>query len=565
MKDWYKGRGAYILIAVFGALLFIPFIGHAPLFDWDEINFAESAREMLLTHNFSQVQINFHPFWEKPPLFIWLQAFSMSIFGVNEFAARLPNALVGVATLLLLFYFGKRYFNERFGFWWVLVYAGSILPFTYFKSGIIDPIFNLFIFLGVMQLVAIANGETGSRCYALSGLFIGLAVLTKGPVGLLVPMLVFAVWVVWRQRFAPFTVKGLLIIGLTTFLVSTLWYGVETLRHGPWFLQQFIAYQIRLLTTGDSGHGGPIYYHVVVLLLGCFPASFLLFKAFGKSADISIEQASLKRWMALLFWVVLVLFSLVKTKIIHYSSLTYFPLTFLATLVIYQIDKQHLKLSKKLLVAWLFYGTLVALAFMVLPLAFNQPEKLSALIKDANVQAYLSVKPIWPTWLIVPGAFYLLVMVGMVLLAIRGKTQWSLITMFVGTALFANMALAMFAGRIGEVSQGPPVNFFKGLAGKDCYVQVLGYKSYAPYFYANKPLAAVQSASLQQYLKEHLNGAELDGMKFMELERDWHLEGKIDKPVYFSCREADVQGFEPYHKLQRIGQKGGFVFLVRYP
>ncbi|TAE60808.1 MAG: glycosyltransferase family 39 protein, partial [Bacteroidetes bacterium] len=94
-------------IAVFAALVFIPFLGSVHLFDWDEINFAESAREMLVTGNYFDVQINYTKFTEKPPLFFWLQAICMHIFGVTEFAARLPNALAGIVTLMVLFSIGK--------------------------------------------------------------------------------------------------------------------------------------------------------------------------------------------------------------------------------------------------------------------------------------------------------------------------------------------------------------------------------------------------------------------------------------------------------------------------
>lgn len=88
----------YFLVTLFSALLFIPFIGNLHLFDWDEINFAECAREMVLTGDYSKVQLNFTPFWEKPPLFIWMQALCMNAFGINEFAARLPNAICGIIT-----------------------------------------------------------------------------------------------------------------------------------------------------------------------------------------------------------------------------------------------------------------------------------------------------------------------------------------------------------------------------------------------------------------------------------------------------------------------------------
>ena len=84
-----------LLIALVAALLFIPGLGAVHLFDWDEINFAEIAREMLATHNWLQPQIGYVPFYEKPPLFMWMQAVSMSAFGVNEFAARFPDAICG--------------------------------------------------------------------------------------------------------------------------------------------------------------------------------------------------------------------------------------------------------------------------------------------------------------------------------------------------------------------------------------------------------------------------------------------------------------------------------------
>jgi 4-amino-4-deoxy-L-arabinose transferase-like glycosyltransferase len=100
-----------IFITVFGLLLFIPNLSSTTLFDWDEINFAEAAREMIVTGDYSRVTINFLPFWEKPPLFLWMQALSMNIFGINEFAARLPNAIFGIITLVTLFIIGKRHFG----------------------------------------------------------------------------------------------------------------------------------------------------------------------------------------------------------------------------------------------------------------------------------------------------------------------------------------------------------------------------------------------------------------------------------------------------------------------
>ncbi|HKR03595.1 MAG TPA: glycosyltransferase family 39 protein, partial [Bacteroidia bacterium] len=122
-----KSKNTFYLLIIFvsAVFFFIPFLGKVHLFDWDEINFAESAREMIVTGNYSRVQINFQPFWEKPPLFFWLQAVSMHLFGINEFAARLPNAILGIISLVTFYFIGKKNKDEQFGLIWALSYLGS--------------------------------------------------------------------------------------------------------------------------------------------------------------------------------------------------------------------------------------------------------------------------------------------------------------------------------------------------------------------------------------------------------------------------------------------------------
>ena len=144
-----------LLLIAIGIVLFIPFLGSVHLYDWDELNFAEASREMLETGNFMRVTINYQPFWEKPPLFFWLQACSMKLFGVNEFAARFVNAMAGIITLLVVYTIGRKWFDAVFGLLWALVLAGSFLPHVFFKSGIIDPVFNLFIFCAMTAAASI--------------------------------------------------------------------------------------------------------------------------------------------------------------------------------------------------------------------------------------------------------------------------------------------------------------------------------------------------------------------------------------------------------------------------
>src|SRR6185312_17024124 len=117
--------------------------------------------------------------------------------------------------------------------------------------------------------------------------------------------------------------KELCIFIIVLAISGGLWFVAEVITGHSNIISQFIDYQLRLFKTPDSGHGGPFYFHIIILLIGCFPAS--IFALRGMSSEMKDDEkgreASL--WMGILFWVTLVLFSIVKTKIIHYSSLCY--------------------------------------------------------------------------------------------------------------------------------------------------------------------------------------------------------------------------------------------------
>jgi len=333
-----------LLIAVAALALFLPFLGSVHLFDWDEINFAESAREMLVTGDYLTVQINYQPFWEKPPLFIWMQAFSMHLFGVNEFAARFPNALCGVFTLLFLYVVGKREVNWRFGLLWVLSYAGSLLPFFYFKSAIIDPWFNLFIFAALYFAYTYLVRSVSVLNVFLSALALGLAVLTKGPVAILLMTLALAVFYFQKRYKLNLKWSHAALFMLVLIGVGGFWFLLQILNGNYALIKAFITYQVRLFLTEDAGHGGFLLYHFVVVFVGMFPASVFALPAFAKS-NSGIPSGDLLRLMEILLGVVLILFTVVNTKIVHYSSLAYFPVSFMAAWVMYYRSRHPQKFS----------------------------------------------------------------------------------------------------------------------------------------------------------------------------------------------------------------------------
>ena len=340
-------KKSVLFLFLLSSILFIG-LGNTHLFDWDEINFAESAREMMASGDYLRVQINFEPFWEKPPLFFWLQVVSMKLFGVNEFAARFPNAVFGFIYLISFYFIGMKHFSAKFGLMWSLIFCATILPHIYFKSGIIDPVFNYFIFMSIyfMMLVISGDHENKMRLAFIAGLFSGLSVITKGPVGFLLLGLTLFVYLIIK-KFKPFP-KVKFIVGFFSGLLVIIftWLGIEFYNNGTAIIQKFIEYQAELFSSDVAGHAQPFYYHFVVVFFGCFPISILALPLlFKRRWNVSFDFHT---WMLCLFWVVLILFSIVTTKIIHYSSMTWIPLSFMAALTVYKVSLSEYDFKKSI-------------------------------------------------------------------------------------------------------------------------------------------------------------------------------------------------------------------------
>ncbi len=549
----------YTIIVLIGGLLFLPFLGHVHLFDWDEINFAECAREMIVSKDYMRAQIDFMPFWEKPPFFIWMQVIAMKLFGIGAYAARFPNAFMGIVTLATLYYAGKRSVNEKMAAWWVLLYAATWLPHFYFKTGIIDPTFNFFIFLSFFQVHLLRFAERKSLHAVLAGLFLGLAVLTKGPVAILVALLAFIVYIIVSRGLAGYKLKHLLLIAVCAMLPVLLWIGIAVahygVTYGNWFVKEFITYQVRLFTTEDADHGGPFYYHFIVLLIGCFPASLFLFQYTRKRVTDNAQAHDLTKWMWILFWVVLILFSIVKTKIVHYSSLCYFPLTFLAALQLYRLSNERPPLKKWVKGLMLFIGSLLAILITAIPIVGINKEKLIPYIEDPFAVGNLHANVPWSYAECAWGIIYLLgIWIAVALM--KKDFRKGMITLCIIQIIIIQVTVLHFTPKIEAYSQRAAIDYYKGFEGKDVYVHPLGYKSYANLFYTQK----------QPYTDSNYRSIRMDktGKEVQpEANEQWLLHGKIDKPAYFICKIQDSLRYDTMPQLTMLGSKNGFVFLKR--
>ncbi len=557
-------------IALIAGTIFIPLIGNCPLFDWDEINFAECAREMIVTGNYSQVQINYQPFWEKPPFFIWLQAMSMNVFGVNEFAARLPNALCGVFTSVTLFLIGKHFFSVRFGLWWALVHSGTLLATLYFKSGVIDPWFNYFIFLSIVLFIASFHKQSPHKTWLLicSGILLGIAVLTKGPAAILIEGVTLFIFLLISNNWKFMFQKQFWLFVIITFVTSASWFAVMYAKGNEYIIEQFVNYQIRLFQTEDSGHSGPFLYHAIVLLLGCFPTSIIFILAYKNKLKLEDHQKHLRLVLLILFWVVLILFSIVKTKIVHYSSLCYYPISFIATLGFY-----HMQLSKRFSLSFKLIFVSIAVLFTIVFLAFTQINYIKRyllendLIKDEFAKLNLQALLIWDGYeFIIPVLFAL----SMLLIYKALKTN-QMMLFKLGYAihvLFIVCAINTFVPKAELISQHAAISFYQQISKTDCYVESNNFKSYAYIFYSNRRPHHYQSKSLTDFITYFYSVQEKDAFKlnyYATANAFWMKTGNIDKPAYLVCKTPDEEDVTKHPGITKLYSLNGFSFFVRMP
>ena len=538
-----KLKNNYALILFLLSCIFFPFaIGSVHLFDWDEVNFAEIAREMIVNKNYLNVQINYLPFWEKPPLFFWLQALSMKIFGINEFASRFPNVLVGIASILCMFYIGKKFISDKFAFIWGLSYIGSFLPHFYFKSGIIDPLFNLFIFLSI-YIFYLYQVEYKKKYLFIASILSGLAVLTKGPVAVLIILLVVLFFVIYKWKTIKIKILDLIIGGLIIGIITSFWFISEIINGGGIELfKEFIAYQIRLFTTSEAGHGEPFYYHFIVLFFGCFPISliaipFILKKNFSDSKSILVKDFYTLNFI--LFWVVLLLFSITTTKIVHYSSLCYFPLSFMAAYIIYQYTNEKKNIHKISFILLAIVGILVGIIFTAIPLIVKFKAIIIPFIKDKFAVQNILLPVQWGGFEYLLGILYMVLLV-IVLVKLKNNIRY-IIHLFLLNALILNLLMLFIVPKIEQHSQGSMIEFFQKHNQPNEYVTTYGFRSYAKFFYANKQKP------------ENLKS----------LDDEWLLNGAIDKPVYIVSKMYDKEKVLQLKNIKFLYEKGGFVFYVR--
>jgi len=305
------------LVLAAGFALFFLGLGNHDLWNPNEPVFAEGAREMMERGEWLVPYVNGRLYVDKPILYFWaILAASVPGGEVSAWSARLPSAIAALLTLWAVLVFGRRAFGPRAGLLAALVLATTPIFVWEARFAQMDPMLTLFMFLCIVCFHRARDHHT-ALWLAASGACAGLAVLTKGPVGLVLPGAAALLVLVW-DRDLRFLLRPAWLAGAAAFVgVAAPWFlVVGASGHGNW-LQEFFFTQNVQRFVNPFDHARPFYYYGVRFVSDLFPWSLflplvLLYRP--AAAGAPREETRSYRLLVAYAGVVLVFFSLSGAK-----------------------------------------------------------------------------------------------------------------------------------------------------------------------------------------------------------------------------------------------------------
>lgn len=329
-----------LLLLLLSGLLFFLNLGSMGLTDRDEGRNAEAGREMFSSGDLISPTFNGELRVAKPVFVYWLMTMSYHLFGVNEFAARAPSALFGVALIVMHYLFLTRLRGPTIGLFGALMLLLNIEMLALGRMAITD---SVLIFFTTLSLYGFWLGlhEPGQGRHWIWAFYAGmaLATLTKGPVGFAVPLITALLYLVATRQWQVFWQRGVPIAGTLLFLVlAGPWYAAMLLIHGDAYSSQAKVHTVGRFLAPMEGHGGGWWFYFPVLLLGFYPWSTFLpaafYRAYGSwresrtavdhkhesfEAREPVGSGNELEWFAGLWIVgVFIFFTLSSTRLPHY-------------------------------------------------------------------------------------------------------------------------------------------------------------------------------------------------------------------------------------------------------
>lgn len=300
------------------------------LFDHDEGAFSEATRGMFERGDFLTTYLNDRLRFDKPILIYWLQAASISVFGSEIWAFRLPSALAGIIWIWAIFAFSQRFTDKQTAIAAALIGCTTLGINMISHVATADALLNMLLASTLLCMYLHSQQPSKKLLYLIYALM-ALGMLTKGPIAVAIPLMVGALFYLTSGYSSLFWKAIFFIPGWIIFLlIAAPWYIVEYQIHGQAFIDGFfLKHNVNRFQNAMEGHDGGLLFYPMVLPFLLAPFGALLLRILPSVKNVFSNQAPLDRFLWIWFLVVLTLFSIVSTKLPHYILYGVTPLVIL--------------------------------------------------------------------------------------------------------------------------------------------------------------------------------------------------------------------------------------------
>jgi 4-amino-4-deoxy-L-arabinose transferase-like glycosyltransferase len=282
---------------------------------------------------------------------MWLMSLAYQVFGVNNFSSRIWSAIFGTLSLVLIFYLGKKLYNPYVGFLSALV-LGTFTTFYVFARLAMTDVTLVFFTLGSLYFFVLSEKKEKTIRYAtLSGLFFGLALMTKQIEAALIPLIIFTYLVATQRSIRFLFTKGFTLFWGVGLLVFSPWLIYMSARFGSQFWYWYFVYGdvTRTVSIVQNHVGSYLYYfsylanneNLLWVILLPFSAGLCAFNAVIKRLK---GDTMILLWMT----IVLLVFTLAQTKLFWYILPAFPAFAIAISSFLYQLSKKIFQLSKKI-------------------------------------------------------------------------------------------------------------------------------------------------------------------------------------------------------------------------
>ncbi|MBP2627817.1 MAG: hypothetical protein H6Q68_2528 [Firmicutes bacterium] len=324
-----------------------------PITDPVESNYALTAKEMVLSSDWVSPRIYGNVWFDKPVFFYWLTAISFKLFGFSDLAARISPAFFAALGLVMIYWVVNKLSKPSVAFLATVVIGTSLEYVVLSKLIITDMVFFLFNSTAlVFFYLGYINMDDTKRWYLGMYISMGLAVLTKGPVGVLLPGLVMVIFIGLQRNWAELK-KMFIPTGLLLFLAVTLpWYCAMYAIHGTDFLNTFLGVHNYLrATVSEHPKDNVIYYYIVVFFISMLPWSAVALKAFAQGyKDLRSKSSPLILFSFIWILVYFIFYTLMATKYLTYTFPILFPISIL---IAFYLDQLLTQGKVKTIIYWI--------------------------------------------------------------------------------------------------------------------------------------------------------------------------------------------------------------------